>query len=47
MQDVGNGKDKKISTGARERERERERERDIEFVPSMAANFYNSKQYNI
>jgi hypothetical protein len=45
VQDVGNGKDKKISTGARERERERER--DIEFVPSMAANFYNSKQYNI
>lgn len=41
VRDVGNRKDKKISTGARERDS------DIEFVPSMAANFYNSKQYNI
>jgi hypothetical protein len=43
VQDVGNRKDKKISTGARERGRDS----DIEVVPSMAANFYNSKQYNI
>jgi hypothetical protein len=43
VQDVGNRKDKKISTGARERERVS----DIEVVPGMASKFYNSRQYNI